>query len=174
VTLDDLNSAAPAAFVAALAGVCERRPDLVGAVVLKRPFASLGALHAAIMAAVAALPEGEKLAFLRAHPDLAGRAARAGSVTRDSASEQVSAGLDRLSDEEYARFDGLNRAYREKFGFPFIIAVRRQTKDTILGAFEARLEHDRDVEIDAAIVEVGHIIRLRLETLLPEAARGQG
>jgi 2-oxo-4-hydroxy-4-carboxy-5-ureidoimidazoline decarboxylase len=173
MTLDELNSADPAGFVAALGGVCENRPDLVAAAAARRPFATLEALHSAIMSGIVALPEAEKLGFLRAHPDLAGRAARAGAVTADSAGEQASVGLDRLSEEDYARFDRLNRAYREKFGFPFIVAVRLHTKDSILAAFETRLSHDRAAEIATALVEVGHIIRFRIAELL-EGERRQG
>ena len=103
-----------------------------------------------------------QLALLRAHPDLAGRAARAGAMTAASVAEQASAGLDRLTDEEYERFTRLNTAYRERFGFPFVIAVRRQTREGILAAFERRLAQPLDREIETALGEVFEIARLRL------------
>jgi 2-oxo-4-hydroxy-4-carboxy-5-ureidoimidazoline decarboxylase len=110
----------------------------------------------------------EQLALLRAHPDLAGRAARAGALTNASAAEQSSAGLDRLDDEEYERFGRLNAAYREKFGFPFIIAVRRHDKTSILAAFEARLGNTPAQEMDGALAQVAEIARSRLAGLVKE------
>ena len=151
------------AFVAALSHVFEHSPWIVEQAAARGPFADREALHEAMMAVIRAAPEDAQLALIRAHPDLAGKAARAGTMTRDSVREQAGAGLDRLSDEEYARFDRLNRAYRERFGFPFIIAVRRQTRDSILAAYERRLMHDRAAEIACAIEEIGHISRLRLD-----------
>lgn len=108
-----------------------------------------------------ASPE-EQLALIRAHPELAGRAAVA--LTEASAAEQASAGLDRLSQAEFDRFHALNAAYRDKFGFPFIICVRRTDKAGILAAMERRLANDRDTEIEKALAEIGEIVRLRLET----------
>jgi 2-oxo-4-hydroxy-4-carboxy-5-ureidoimidazoline decarboxylase len=159
----DLNGLSSDAFVAALGHLFEHSPWIVEQAAARRPFADREALHAAMMAVIRAAPEDAQLALIRAHPDLAGKAARAGTMTQDSVREQAGAGLDRLSDEEHARFDRLNRAYRERFGFPFIVAVRRQTKDSILAAYERRLLHDRTAEIACAIEEIGHISRLRLE-----------
>src|ERR671910_2351456 len=92
--------------------------------------------------AVRAAGAGRQLALIRAPPDLAGKAARAGNLTAESTAEQGSAGLDRLTEHEYAAFHRLNGAYRDKFGFPFIVCVRRHTKGSILRQFERRLEHD--------------------------------
>jgi 2-oxo-4-hydroxy-4-carboxy-5-ureidoimidazoline decarboxylase len=103
-----------------------------------------------------------KLALIRAHPDLAGRARVAGGLTSDSASEQASAGLDRCSAEQYARFTTLNRAYREKFGFPFVMAVRGSSVEDILAAFETRLTNDADAEFETALAEIHKIARQRL------------
>src|SRR4029077_8560588 len=111
----------------------------------------------------------ERIALLRAHPDLAGKAARLGALTASSIAEQSSAGLDRLTDAEYERFQGLNTAYRERFGFPFIVAVRRHDKASILAAFETRLGHSREQEIDAALAQVFDIARMRLDGLLGPA-----
>ena len=92
-----------------------------------------------MMGAVRAAPHRQQLAFVRNHPDLAGKAARAGDVTDDSRREQASAGLDSLSEEEFTRFHRLNDAYKAKFGFPFMICVRRHTRDSILSEFERRV-----------------------------------
>lgn len=107
----------------------------------------------------------QQLALICAHPDLAGKAAIAGELTDDSRSEQASAGLDQCSPEEYARFQALNRAYRRKFGFPFVMAVRNCSRAQILAAFESRLENDYDTEFENALVEIHRIARLRLVAL---------
>jgi 2-oxo-4-hydroxy-4-carboxy-5-ureidoimidazoline decarboxylase len=124
---------------------------------------SSGDRHADLMAVVAAASDEERLALIRAHPELAGKAAIDGTLTQASAAEQASAGLDRLTPEEFARFHDLNARYRARFGFPFIICVRLTDKAGILAAMEARLANDRATEIDTAIVEIGKITRLRLE-----------
>ena len=103
-----------------------------------------------------------QLALIRAHPDLAGKAAIAGSLTDESESEQASAGLDRCSPEEYERFQALNTAYRRKFGFPFVMAVRNCSREQILAAFESRLENDYDEEFENALLEIHRIARMRL------------
>jgi 2-oxo-4-hydroxy-4-carboxy-5-ureidoimidazoline decarboxylase len=106
-----------------------------------------------------------QLALIRAHPDLAGKAAVAGELGEDSESEQASAGLDHCSPQEYARFQALNTAYRRKFGFPFVMAVRNSTREQILAAFESRLENDYDEEFETALVEIHNIARMRLVAL---------
>ena len=115
-----------------------------------------------MMGAVRAAPREQQLAFVRNHPDLAGKAARAGDVTDDSRREQASAGLDTLSDEEFTRFHRLNDAYKAKFGFPFMICVRRHTRDSILSEFERRLGRDETTEFAQAMQEVFYITRLRI------------
>ena len=121
-----------------------------------------GNRHADLMAVVLAASPEEQLALIRAHPELAGKAAIDRSLTAASAAEQASAGLDRLSEDEFARFHALNVAYRERFGFPFIICVRLTDKAGILAAMAQRLEHDRDTEIATALAQIGEIVRLRL------------
>ena len=106
--------------------------------------------------------EERQLALIRAHPDLAGKAAIAGSLTDESESEQASAGLDHCSPEEYERFQALNTAYRRKFGFPFVMAVRNCSREQILAAFESRLENDYDEEFENALLEIHRIARMRL------------
>ena len=161
-SLDDLNCAAPADFAAAVGDAFELAPWVAEAAASRRPFATVVALHGAMMGAVRAASRERQLAFVCGHPDLAGKAARAGDVTEDSRREQASVGLDTLSDEEFARFHRLNDAYKAKFGFPFIVCVRRHTRDSILAQFERRLRHDPATEFAAALQEISFITRLRL------------
>jgi len=106
-----------------------------------------------------------QLALIRAHPDLAGKAQIAGELTKDSTTEQSSAGLDQCSTEEYERFQTLNHDYQEKFGFPFVMAVRDSTRTEILAAFENRLENDPDTEFETALAEIHKIAALRLSAM---------
>lgn len=124
-------------------------------------------LHRAMCAALRPAPREKKLALIQAHPDLAGRLATAGRLTADSTKEQASAGLDRLTDEERERFTELNEAYKARFGFPFIMAVKGRSKGEILAAFERRLGHDPDTEFDTALAEIERIALLRLKDMLP-------
>ena len=114
-------------------------------------------------AAVRAAARDQRLAFIKGHPDLAGKAARAGDITSDLKAEQASAGLDRLSEQEYADFHRLNDGYLAKFGIPFIVCVRRHTKDSILRQFERRLANDAAAEEKAALEEIFRITALRLD-----------
>jgi 2-oxo-4-hydroxy-4-carboxy-5-ureidoimidazoline decarboxylase len=125
---------------------------------------SSGDRHADLMAVVHDATPEERLALIRAHPELAGKAAVDGTLTEASAAEQASAGLDRLTQAEFDRFHALNAAYRDKFGFPFIICVRLTNKAGILAAMERRLDNDCDTEIAEALAQIGEIVRLRLET----------
>ncbi len=108
---------------------------------------------------------GLQLELICAHPDLAGKAQLAGELTEDSTLEQASAGLDQCSPEEYERFQRLNTAYRQKFGFPFVMAVRDSDRNEILEAFEARLDNDYDLEFETALIEIHKIARLRLDAM---------
>ncbi|WP_066797634.1 2-oxo-4-hydroxy-4-carboxy-5-ureidoimidazoline decarboxylase [Sphingomonas soli] len=119
--------------------------------------------HADLMAVVHAATKEEQLALIRAHPELAGKAAVDGTLTEASAAEQASAGLDRLTQAEFDRFHALNAAYRARFDMPFIICVRQTDKAGILAAMEQRLGNDRETEIATAIEQIGEIVRLRLE-----------
>jgi 2-oxo-4-hydroxy-4-carboxy-5-ureidoimidazoline decarboxylase len=161
-SLDDLNRAPPGEFAAAVGDTFERAPWVAEAAAARRPFATVTALHEAMMGAVRAAPRERQLAFVCGHPDLAGKAARAGDVTEESRREQASVGLDTLSEEEFARFHRLNDAYKAKFDFPFIVCVRRHTRDSILAQFERRLRHDPATEFAAALQEISFITRLRL------------
>ena len=163
VSLDQLNGADEAQFIAALGDIFEHAPWVAEAVHARRPFATLASLHDAMTTAVRSADADRRFALVNGHPDLAGKAARAGAMTADSTAEQSSAGLERLSEDEFARFHRLNEAYRKKFGFPFIVCVRRHTRDSILRQFERRLTHDAATELDAALTEVFRITALRLD-----------
>jgi 2-oxo-4-hydroxy-4-carboxy-5-ureidoimidazoline decarboxylase len=130
-----------------------------------------GNRHADLMAVVHAASPEEQLALIRAHPELAGKAAIDKTLTQASAAEQASAGLDRLTPDEYARFHALNAAYRARFDMPFIICVRLTDKAGILAAMETRLANDRDAEIQIALAQIGEIVRLRLADAAGEDAR---
>jgi 2-oxo-4-hydroxy-4-carboxy-5-ureidoimidazoline decarboxylase len=150
------------AFTAALGFVFELSPWVVRRAWAARPFADREALFAAMMAALDAATPEEKLALIRAHPELAGKAAIAKALTPESLSEQASAGLDQLTPAEYDRFHALNDAYRDRFGFPFIICVRLNDRASILAAMQRRTALTRDAEIAEALTQIGLIGRLRL------------
>ena len=162
LALSELNQLSAAAFATAVGETFEHAPWVAEVAATKRPFATVTALHEAMMGAVRAAPRAQQLAFLNGHPDLAGKAARAGTITDDSRNEQASVGLDTLSDEEFDRFHRLNDAYKAKFGFPFMICVRRHTRDSILARFEQRLGNEANSEFAAALQEVFYITRLRI------------
>ena len=156
-------------FVSRFGGIFEHSSWVAERAYDARPEMPLTAedVHAAMVVAFRNAAETERLDVLRAHPDLAGKLALAGGLTADSTAEQASAGLDRLSPAEHARFTELNTTYTEKFGFPFIIAVRDNTKASILAAFEKRIANDRDTEFATACKQVERIGYLRLKALLP-------
>jgi 2-oxo-4-hydroxy-4-carboxy-5-ureidoimidazoline decarboxylase len=160
-TLDGLNAMTADGFVEAVGDVFEHAPWVAAAAATRRPFPTVAALHADMAATVRTAAAADQLAFIRAHPELGSKVKRI-DITADSQAEQGSLGLDRLSDEEFARFSRLNTAYRDKFGFPFIICVRRHTRDSILHNFERRLANNVDTERRTALDEIGLITRLRL------------
>jgi 2-oxo-4-hydroxy-4-carboxy-5-ureidoimidazoline decarboxylase len=163
IAIDALNAADRDQFAAALGDIFEHAPWVAHEAHAARPFPTLAALLAAMAEAVRSAAPAQQLALIKGHPDLAGKAARAGTITTDSQAEQASAGLDRLSKEELARFQRLNSAYVDKFGIPFIICVRRHTKDSIFRQFERRLHNDQAAEHDAALSEILRIAALRLD-----------
>lgn len=150
-------------FVARFGDVAEHSPWVAEAAAAMRPFATRAAMIAAFASAVAAAPRDARLALIRAHPDLAGKAARAGVMADDSKREQAGVGLDTLTEAEYARFTDLNTRYRDRFGFPFIFAVKGATKTMILEAFEARLPNEPETEFETALAQIRRIFRFRLE-----------
>ena len=168
ITLSSLNQATPVEFVLALADIFEHSPWVAEGAEGARPFASKETLLDAMIAVVLAAPHPEKLALIRAHPDLAGRLAVKGALTDASTSEQASVGLDQCTPEEFARFQSLNEAYKAKFGFPFVMAVRGKSRAEILDSFAQRLENDEAAEFDAALEQIAEIARLRLEALIAD------
>ncbi len=160
-----LNTLPETDFVARLGGVFESSPWVAERVCPKRPFADVPGLHAAMCREVAAAGTDAQLDLIRAHPDLAGKAALAGELTAASSAEQAGAGLGRLTAEEYRHFHDLNDRYRERFGFPFILAVKGHDKTSILAAFEARLPNDADTERETALQQIYKIAHLRLLAL---------
>jgi 2-oxo-4-hydroxy-4-carboxy-5-ureidoimidazoline decarboxylase len=170
-TLAAVNRMDRNGFVGVLGGIFEHSPWVAEAIWPGVPFSGVTALHGAMVAAVRSASPQQRLDLIRAHPDLAGKAARGEGMTANSVAEQASAGLLSLSDEEYGRFQALNAAYRERFGFPFIIAVRRRDKASLLAAFETRSANSRAVEIETALGEIFLIARLRLAALFGETIR---
>lgn len=163
VPLDTLNSADQQTFVAALGDVMEHAPWVAEVAYAARPFASLAALNQAMIDAVRGAGDDRKRALINGHPDLAGKAARERKLSADSTAEQAGAGLDRLSEDEFATFHRLNDTYRSKFGMPFIVCVRRHGKDSILREFERRLRNDPTTERETALAEILRIAARRLD-----------
>jgi len=169
LNLAALNAMDRDAFVAALGTTFENAPWVAQTAWSRRPFASIDALHAAMLDVVRQAPEDRQLAFLRGHPELAGREAQAGTMTDESTGEQRSAGLDALSREELNEMQKLNRVYRERHGFPFIIAVRHHTRQQIFEALRARAAGNTDAERLAALEQIGRITRSRIDALVDDA-----
>ncbi len=159
MTLRELNEMDLSGFVAALGWIFEASPWVAALAWEKRPFATLDALHSAMTSVVKTAAEDQQAALLRAHPDLGARA----KMSDASGREQAGAGLDTLTRDELQRMQDLNAAYREKFGFPFLYAVKGSTKEDILGALERRLTSSRDIEHQEALRQVFRIARFRLE-----------
>ena len=168
MTLWELNRLSSPAFVTALGHVFEHSPWVAERSSKKRPFESVGALHEAMMATVWSAPAASQMALLRAHPELAGKAALRGELTADSTLEQSGAGLAQCSAEELARLTALNAAYNAKFGFPFILAIKGYDRADILREFARRLERDPSVEFEEALKQVARIARFRLDALLAD------
>lgn len=169
--LDELNGCTQSDFVAALANIFEYSPWVAEQAFAARPFAGVNALFAAMKAAVERASEELRLHLIKSHPDLADRTRRAAGLTAESTDEQNSVGLDRLSDAEYEAFERVNNAYRAKFGFPYIVCVRRHTRDSILADFERRLPNDVATETATSIAEICRIAALRLDQLIVSADR---
>jgi OHCU decarboxylase len=170
LTLADLGAMDEDAFTAALGALFERSPWVARSAYARRPFGSLAELDRALEAAMRAAPRERQVALIRAHPELAGREAAAGELTEASSREQSRAGLDRMAAVEVRALRDLNRAYRERFGFPLVVCVGEHTKASILAWGRARLEHRHDEEIGIALGEIAGIARLRLRDLVAEDA----
>ena len=179
MTLGELNWLGRDEFVSRLGSVFESSPWVAERAWGSRPFGSFSELYGAMVRAVDEASSEQRIALIRAHPDLAGKAAVAGELTRESTREQASAGLDRLTPKEYEGFTEMNRAYRERFGFPMIVCVREHTKmpstadeiptltkEHILRNARDRLKNSREEEIEVALGEIAKIARLRLQELV--------
>jgi 2-oxo-4-hydroxy-4-carboxy-5-ureidoimidazoline decarboxylase len=162
VTLDAVNGMDRESFVASLGWVFEHSPWVAERAWPRRPFASVPALHQAMAEQVASAGAAEQVALIRAHPDLGTRA----RMSSASSGEQAGAGLDHLTLDEYEQLHRLNSAYREKFGFPFIYAVKGSTRHDILGALGRRLPNDLATEHAMALTQIYRIAQIRLEETL--------
>ncbi len=168
IALAELNAMPPAEFATALAQIFEHSPWIAERAAERRPFASRLALHEAMRDVVAQASTAEQLDLIRAHPELAGRAAVRNELTADSTREQQGAGLDACTPDEFAQLLDLNRRYNEKFGFPFILAIRGHDRASIIAAFAARIAHSNDEEFHTALAQIGRIAFFRLnDTVAP-------
>ena len=168
ITIDEVNRLDRDEFVSRFGALFERSPWVAKAAWHESPFADLSRLHEAFVRAMHEAPQERQLALIRAHPDLVGKAAVAGGLTAESAEEQASAGLNRLSPEEYEAFTSMNAAYREKFGFPMIVCVREHDKASILRNARNRLENTYEEEFGTALTEISKIADLRLRDLVED------
>ncbi len=168
--LGDLNRLDREAFVSLIGPVFENSPWIAEAAWQNRPWSTLVDLHSDMTSVIANTGRERQLALIRAHPDLVGRAAQAGTLTRESTAEQRAAGLDpdALRPEEIAQFQSLNADYKARFGFPFVICARENRKETILAGLQTRVANDRDREIETALTEIGKIAWYRLRDLVPD------
>ena len=162
VSIDHVNQMSQPEFVSRFGAVFEETPEIAEEAWMARPFSTLSRLHEAMVAVVEQLSSDERLALIRAHPQLGSRAKMADA----SVQEQASSRPDQLSPETYERLQALNTAYQEKFGFPFVMAVKGQGKDSILAALEARLGNERADEIGRSLHEITQIARFRIEDLI--------
>ena len=166
LSITQVNEMEEAAFVARFGAVFEGSPWVALAAWHEAPFRDLSHLTAAMQAAVRRADAARRLDLIRAHPDLVGRAAREGTLAPASAAEQAGAGLDRLDADEAAWFQQQNDAYCARFGFPFIICVRANRKQSIKDGFLARLDHSAEAEMHAALGEIDKIAAFRLSDLV--------
>jgi OHCU decarboxylase len=168
IALKDLNALAPAEFVAQLGAIYEHSPWVPERVAGQRPFATVFALHEAMLQAVLDADVAMQLALIRAHPELAGKAAIRGDLTPESTSEQKHAGLANCTAAQFEKLHALNAAYGSRFGFPFILAVKGHTPDSVIKQFEARIANSVDDERRVALEQIGRIARFRLIDLVEE------
>jgi 2-oxo-4-hydroxy-4-carboxy-5-ureidoimidazoline decarboxylase len=161
-----INSLSREDFVCVIGPIFEDSPWVADATWSKRPFKSLDLLHSALCKTVQSSPEAKQIDLIRAHPDLAGRAAESGSLSSASTSEQESAGLNKLTADEIALFQKHNQSYREKFDFPFVVCARLNKKEAILKGFQSRLKNSRTKEIKTALAEIEKIAYLRLQDMI--------
>lgn len=167
-SIAQLNQLDKVTFVDLLGSVYEHSRWVAERAAQARPFADKAALLSAMQQVLADAAEAEQLALIRGHPDLAGKAALRGELTQASTNEQASAGLDQCSPEELARFHELNTRYKERFGFPFIMAVKNATRQQILAGFESRIDHSAEQEFAMALTQINRIALFRINDLISE------
>jgi 2-oxo-4-hydroxy-4-carboxy-5-ureidoimidazoline decarboxylase len=172
MTLAEINALDRAGFVAALGNVFEHSPWIAERAFAARPFASVDALHGAMLRIVQSATRDQQLALVRAHPELAGRAMIANTLTTDSTKEQSGAGLTSCTPEEYDRLVDLNTRYNSKFGFPFILAVKGYDRAGVIAEFARRVERDIDSEFAEALTQIAKITRFRLEAMTADHSSG--
>jgi 2-oxo-4-hydroxy-4-carboxy-5-ureidoimidazoline decarboxylase len=161
-TISELNQMSESAFVEAFGSVFEHTPAIATQAWTKRPFTDVNDLHQKMVDVVNSMSPDKQVALICAHPDLGSKL----KMAEASINEQAGVGLDRLSFEEYERLKLLNQSYKDKFGFPFIVAVKNQTKDSILQVFECRLQNTLDAEKQRALAEIAEIAKFRLIDLV--------
>ncbi len=166
IDLAQVNALDHAGFAHAFGSVFEHFPQAAEGAWAQRPFASVDALHGAMMNVVRTLDATGQRDFLNLHPLLSGANIRAGTMTADSNAEQKSAGLDAMTAQQETSLDRMNTAYLERHGFPFIICVRHYTRDGIFASLERRLGRDTEQELDEALAQIAAITRGRLNARL--------
>lgn len=162
VAIAQLNQMSQEKFTATLGEIWEETPEIAELAWHSRPFEDTTSLYEAMVAVVNSMDEAEQLSLIKAHPDLGTKT----KMAEASVQEQAGVGLDRLSESEYQRFQALNQAYKSKFCFPFIVAVKNHTKETILQSFEDRLNNTQEQEKQQALTEISKIARIRIESLI--------
>lgn len=166
MTIQEANALDRNEFVARLGFLFEGSPWIAEQAWHERPFSGIDDLHKALCDVMYGATVEQQVALIRAHPDLVGRAALAGTLTRESTREQAAAGLDSLSDEEIDAFTRLNAEYKAQFEFPFVICARENKKESILAGFASRMNNSREDEIAAALQEISKIAYLRLRDVI--------
>lgn len=169
MTLDEINALDRASFVARLGGIFEHSPWVAQRAHAAGPFASVDALHRAMAREVERATDDERLALIRAHPELAGKAAVRGELTAESTREQAGAGLSECSPAEFARLTELNARYLARFRFPFILAVKGYDRAGIIDEFARRVDNERDDELAESLAQIARIARFRLDALIAPA-----
>jgi 2-oxo-4-hydroxy-4-carboxy-5-ureidoimidazoline decarboxylase len=160
--ISELNQMSQEDFTAALEEIWEETPEIAELAWHSKPFTDLDSLYQSMVAVVNKMSEAEQSSLIKAHPDLGTKT----KMAEASVQEQAGVGLDRLSESEYQRFQALNQAYKSKFCFPFIVAVKNHTKETILQSFEDRLNNTQEQEKQQALTEISKIARIRIESLI--------
>jgi OHCU decarboxylase len=166
MNLNQINALDAAGFTAALGGIFEHSPWVAEGAAAARPFDSVASLHAAMVRVMRGASHASQLALLRAHPELAGRAMVAHSLTAESTNEQTRSGLTQCSPEEFARLTDLNARYNARFGWPFILAVRHLNRTTIIDTFARRLDSSAADEFEECLANIEKITRWRLDDLI--------